>query len=186
MHRYFTISIKLVVGILLAALSVTVAHADQDAHKQAALVGAELSTIARHLSERPNTAIDFTDVSNEHCFFTGWDKHHTHYAIDPGATKEDTIDFVDARPLIETGMSVKDLPAAPAELGQMTPGQWYLVAEGQKEPHHGMTAKFPLMVRATNKSSTVVVKAIPAAALAVTPPRLVRRPRRSLRAWPLY
>ncbi len=150
MHRCLTISINLVIGILFAALSMTGARADEDPHKQAALVGAELSTIARHLAERPKTAIDFSDVSNEHCFFTGWDKHHTHYAIDPGATQEDNIDFVDARPLIEVGISVHDLPAAPTELGQMTPGQWYLVAEGQKEPHHGMTAKFPLLVRATN------------------------------------
>ncbi len=150
MHRFFTISINLVIGILLASLSMTGANAAKDLHKQAALVSAELSTIARHLSVRPKTAIDFSKVSNEYCFFTGWDRHHSHYAIDPGVTEEDIIDFVDARPLIKAGMPVNNLPAAPTELGRMTPGQWYLVAKGQNEPHHGKTAKFPIMVRATN------------------------------------
>ena len=68
--------------------------------KQAALVGAELSTIAKHLQTRPQTAIDFTDVSGEYCFETGLGKgaHMTHYAVDPDSTMEDIIDFVNAAP----------------------------------------------------------------------------------------
>ena len=119
-------------------------------HEQAALVSAEISTIAKHLSVRPKTAIDFSGVSDEYCYFTGWDTHHTHFAIHPEDTLEDNIDFVDARPLIEAGIAVQDLPALPQGLGNMVPGQWYLVLEGENEPHHGMTAKFPLLMRATN------------------------------------
>ena len=48
------------------------------------IVEAEIGTIANQLSLRPKTAIDFSKVSGEYCFFTGWDGHHTHYAIDPG------------------------------------------------------------------------------------------------------
>lgn len=137
-------------GLSLASFSTTGLEAAEDVHSQAALVGAEISTIALHLSLRPKTAIDFSQVSNEYCFFTGWDKHHTHYAIDPSETQEDNIDFVDARSLIDAGLDVQNLPSLPAKLGQMSPGQWYLVAKGENEPHHGMTAKFPLLLRATN------------------------------------
>lgn len=150
MQYLMTGSMGLVCGLTLAGLAASDARADEDKHIQAALVGAELSTIATHLAASPGSAIDFSDVSNEHCFFTGWDKHHTHYAIDPGATTEDAIDFVDARPLIEAGMPVQNLSAAPTELGQMASSQWYYLAEGQTEPHHGMTAEFPLLVRATD------------------------------------
>jgi len=138
----------------IAGISATVVFVSssmaEDVHEQAALVSAEISTIAKHLSIRPKTAIDFSAVSDEYCYFTGWDTHHTHFAINPEGTKEDNVDFVDARPLIQAGIAVQDLPALPEGLGNMVPGQWYLVAEGKNEPHHGMTAKFPLLMRATN------------------------------------
>ena len=150
MHQCFKNAIVAATALSAASFIAIGARAGEDPHKQAALVSAEISTIARHLSMRPKTAIDFSTVSNEYCFFTGWDKHHTHYAIDPGITREDNIDFVDARPLIAAGFVVEQLPPLPKDLGQMEPGQWYLVAEGEHEPHHGMTAKFPLLLRATN------------------------------------
>ena len=89
-----------VAELVLTALSGT-AWAGQDKPSQASIVGAELSAIANQLSLRLKTAIDFSKVSGEYCFFTGWDAHHTHYAIDPAKTQEDLIDFADARPLIE-------------------------------------------------------------------------------------
>ncbi len=38
---------------------------------QAALVGAELSTIANHLSLRPKTVLDFTKASGQYGYFSG-------------------------------------------------------------------------------------------------------------------
>jgi hypothetical protein len=126
---YFThkLLVSSIVGISATLLSVSGGIA-AEVHEQAALVSAEISTIARHLSLRPKTAIDFSAVSDEYCYFTGWDTHHTHFAINPEGTEEDNVDFVDARPLIEAGIAVQDLPALPEGLGNMVPGQWYLVA----------------------------------------------------------
>ena len=104
---------------------------------QAALVGAELSTIANHLSLRPKTVLDFTKASGQYCYFMGWDSHHTHYAIDPGSTQEDTIDFVDARPLLKAGVKFDGLSRLPQKLGKMMPNQWYFLPVGEFDPHHG-------------------------------------------------
>ncbi len=136
-------------AFMLAALPAT-AWAGQDKPSRASIVGAEISTIANQLALRPKTAIDFSKVSGEYCFFTGWDAHHTHYAIDPGKSQEDVIDFADARPLIEQGIDVTRLPALPEGLGKMVPKQWYYLAPGGKDPHHGRQYKFPVLMRATN------------------------------------
>ena len=79
----------------------------------------------------------------------GWDKHHTHYAIDPTTAHEDTVDFVDARHLLEAGMKLGDLPAMPAELGKMAPGQWYCLDASKPDQHHGTKWDFPMMLRAS-------------------------------------
>ena len=122
------------------------------AKKQAALVGAELSVIAKHLQTRPKTAIDFSEVSGEYCFNVGLGKggHMTHYAIDPAGTTEDVIDFVNAKPLIEAGINVTDLPRFPGGLGSMKPNQWYFLPAGDFEPHHGKKMPIPLLIKATN------------------------------------
>lgn len=137
------------IGCAMGALPSTVL-ADQAENNQAAIVGAEISTIAKQLSLRPKTALDFSKVSGEYCFFMGWDSNHTHYAIDPSKTPEDTIDFVDARPLLEAGVELKGLPPAPGELGKMIPKQWYFLAAGELDLHHGERWEFPLMIRASN------------------------------------
>ena len=124
-------------------------EAEDAAKKKASLVAAEISTIANQLSLRPGTAFDFSKESGQYCFFLGEDKHHTHYAIDPTTAHEDTVDFVDARPLLEAGVKLGDLPALPAELGKMTPGQWYYLDSGKLDPHHGTKWDFPQMLRAS-------------------------------------
>ncbi|MFQ5772903.1 MAG: hypothetical protein ACE5GS_00145 [Kiloniellaceae bacterium] len=138
-----------VAAFIVGSLS-NAAWAEGEDLKRAAIVGAEIGTIANQLSIRPKAAIDFSEVSGEYCFFTGWDAHHTHYAIDPTGTQEDLIDFVDARPLLEQGIDVSALPAQPAELGKMTPKQWYYLAPGNKDPHHGKTYDFPVLMRASD------------------------------------
>ncbi len=140
-------------GFLASARADTQSEDEKMAQlKQAALVGAELSTIARHLQTRPQTAIDFTDVSGEYCFETGLGKgaHMTHYAVDPASTTEDIIDFVNAAPLVEAGINVDTLPRHPGTLGSMTPNQWYYLPAGEVEPHHGKKLPIPLLIRATN------------------------------------
>ena len=128
MHRFFTISMNIVSGLTFAALSMAGARAAEDPHKQAAVVSAEIVAFANQLSHRPKTALDFSKVSGEYCFYsgsdkdTGFDKHHTHYAIDPTKTQEDVIDFIDARTLLEAGLKMESLPKLPADLGKMIPG----------------------------------------------------------------
>ncbi len=80
----------------------------------------------------------------------GWDKHHTHYAIDPTKTQEDLIDYIDARPLLEAGVNVEDLPRLPAELGKMIPGQWYIRPANEYDPHHGKAYDYPELMRASD------------------------------------
>ncbi len=148
--------LAIVVALVMSVSPITVSAATeaedaakQAAKKKAALVAAEISTIANQLSLRPGTAIDFSKVSGQYCFFLGWDKHHTHYAIDPTTAHEDTVDFVDARPLLEAGVKLSDLPTMPEELGKMTPGQWYYLDSGKLDPHHGEKWDFPMMLRAS-------------------------------------
>lgn len=119
---------------------------------QAAVVGGELSAIAKHLQTRPQTAIDFSSVSGEYCFDVGLGKgaHMTHYAIDPAGTSEDVIDFVNAKPLIEAGINVADLPRFPGRLGSMKPDQWYFLPAQEFEPHHGKKFPIPLLIKASN------------------------------------
>ncbi|HSG06181.1 MAG TPA: hypothetical protein VLB09_07255 [Nitrospiria bacterium] len=139
----------LVAAVLLALPGLPPAAMAKD---QAGIVAAEISTIAKHLSVRPETAIDLTGVSGAYCFNTGLGSggHMTHYAVDPEKTKEDVIDFVNAASLEASGINVKDLPKFPGKLGTMEPNTWYYLPAGEHEPHHGMVFSFPLMIRATN------------------------------------
>ena len=124
----------------------------EEANKQASIVGAELSTIANQLALRPETAIDFSKVSGEYCFDVnlGAGGHMHHHAIDPTKTQEDVIDFVNAEPLLKAGVKLDSLPRFPGRLGSMTPNQWYFLAPGELEPHHGVKFPFPLLIKAVN------------------------------------
>lgn len=153
-------TLAFVLGVLLASTGyVASAHAGSQAEKekqaqlkQAALVGAEIAAIAKHLQTRPQSAIDFTHVSGEYCFETGLGNgaHMTHYTVDPAGTKEDIIDFVNAKPMLEAGVNVDALPRHSGTLGSMEPNQWYFLPAGELEPHHGKTFPMPLLIRATN------------------------------------
>ncbi len=146
--RVFVIAVALVMSVSPFAVSAGT-EAEDAAKKQAALVAAEITAFANQLSLRPGTALDFSKVSGQYCFFLDWDKHHSHYAIDPTTAHEDIVDFVDARPLLEAGVKLGDLPALPEELGKMTPGQWYYLDSGKLDPHHGERWDFPQMLRAS-------------------------------------
>lgn len=119
---------------------------------QARNVASGLTAIANQLSLRPESTIDFSEVSGEYCFDVDISEggHMTHYAIDPTKTQEDIIDFVNAESLIKAGIEVDKLPRLPKDLGQMTPNQWYYLPAGEMDPHHGMKFPFPLMIRASN------------------------------------
>ena len=139
---------------LLVAIGFTSAPlaAEQDVHDQAAVVAAELGTIARHLQMHPEMALDFTEVSGEHCLNT-WKAggaQMVHFAIDPSATQEDVVEFVKADSLASLGVDVASLPRMPAQLGAMEPGKWYYLPAGALEPHHGTTFPFPLLLRASD------------------------------------
>ncbi len=136
--------------VVVASLGLGPSFADEA--KQAGIVAGEISTFAHQLSLRPDVAIDFTKVSGEYCFNTGLGSggHMTHYATDPTKTQEDLIDFVNAEPLLKAGINVATLPKFPGGLGSMTPGQWYFLAAGEPEPHHGTKFPFPILIRATN------------------------------------
>lgn len=144
MRKLAVVLASLVLGAPLAPLA--------GAAEQAAVVAAEISTFARHLQVRPRAAIDFSDVSGEYCFNLGLGRggHMTHYAIDPGSTREDVIDFVHAGAFADMGMDVEKLPRFPGELGAMEPRQWYYLPAGAFEPHHGTRFPFPILIRADN------------------------------------
>ncbi len=135
----------------MVALGLQVAWAGDEA-KQAAVVGGELSTLAKQLSLRPETALDFTKVSGEYCFDVnlGGGGHMVHYATDPTKTQEAVIDFVNADPLVKAGINVTQLPRFPGRLGSMTSGQWYYLPANELEPHHGVKFPFPLLIKATS------------------------------------
>lgn len=141
-------------GLLVAAGAPQIAAAQtpEDAHKQAAIVAAELGTIARHLQAKPQMALDFSKVSGEYCLNT-WKAgggHMTHFAIDLDSTQEDVIDFVIADSLTQAGVDIASLPRFPGGLGTMEPNTWYHLPAGELEPHHGKPFPVPLLLRASN------------------------------------
>lgn len=138
-------------AVVVSGLGLQSAYADEGT-RQAAIVGAELSTIANQLALRPETALDFSKVSGEYCFDVklGEGGHMTHYAIDPTKTLEDVIDFVNAEPLIKAGVKLDSLPHFPGGLRSMTPNQWYFLSTGELEPHHGIKFPFSILIKANN------------------------------------
>jgi hypothetical protein len=77
--------------LLLGALPSLVSGAETGARDQASIVASEVSTLSHMLAVRPQTALDFSQVSGEYCFDVnlGDGGHMTHYAIDPTKTPED-------------------------------------------------------------------------------------------------
>jgi len=122
------------------------------AKNQAKIVAGEMAAFANQLTMNPSMAIDLTSVSGEYCFDGNIGKggHMTHYATDPTATKEDVIDFVNAKPLMAAGANFDGLPRHNGKLGGMEPNQWYFLAAGEYEPHHGKKLPFPVLIRASN------------------------------------
>lgn len=117
------------------------------------MIAGELSTIAKHLTLNPNSAVDFTHVSGEYCFSGNVNigAHMTHYATDPTQTQEDVIDFVNASQLIKDGVvDPTKMPKFPGTLGSMTPTKWYYLPAGAHDPHHGRSWPYPMLLRATN------------------------------------
>lgn len=148
-HRYI---VPKTGSLAVMAMLIGLLPCNSMADEQASIVASELTTIANQLSLNPDMAIDLSSVSGEYCFNTGLHKggHMTHYAIDPTQTKEDVIDFVNAEPLIKSGMNVSGLPRFPGSLGSMTPNQWYFLPAGEHEPHHGRKFPFPLLMKASD------------------------------------
>lgn len=149
-HRTLGSTIAVVVSSAWLLSGPPPAQAQQ--RNQATVVAAEVSTIANQLALRPETAIDFSDVSGEYCFDVGLGDggHMVHYAIDPKQTKEDVVDFVNAEALIASGLDVSKLPRHPGTLGSMEPNRWYYLPAGEVEPHHGVKFPFPLLIKAVN------------------------------------
>ncbi len=154
-----------IVGALLVIMALLVINLPfgiaEEAKKKAAkpprgtgvVVAGELTAIANQFALKPSTAVDFTHVSGEYCFSAGVGKGGlmTHFATDPKNTQEDAIDFVNAKPLIESGALNDDkLPRLPNTLGSMTPNQWYYLPAGEHDPHHGRSWPFPMMIKASN------------------------------------
>ena len=69
----------------------------------------------------PEMALDFTEVSGEHCLNT-WKAggaQMVRFAVDPSTTSEDVVEFVKADSLASLGIDHAALPRMPAELGAM-------------------------------------------------------------------
>jgi hypothetical protein len=145
-------SISAGIAVLAVGLTGAPLAAEEDVHAQAAIVAAQLGTVAKHLQLYPQMALDFTAVSGEHCLNT-WKAGGTqmvHFAVDPSATREDVIEFVKADSFTSVGIDVTSLPRMPAKLGAMEPGKWYYLPADEPEPHHGANFPFPLLLRASD------------------------------------
>ncbi len=134
------------IGGLTASLVVfTTAFAHEDK------LEGQINAIKGMLNTHPEMVIDLSDKSGEYCINT-WKvggSHMTHYAIEPGNTHEDVIDFVRADSLAGA-VDVTKLPTMPDKLGGMKPNQWYYLPAGGYDPHHMTRFKFPVLIRATD------------------------------------
>lgn len=108
----------------------------------------EILTIARILRANPKIAIDQTAASGEYCFNSGLGTM-VHFATQPERTSEDIVYEFDASALIAAGLDATRLQSLP-ERGQMTPGVWYFLPKGQRDPHHGAAMAKPTVVIAVN------------------------------------
>src|SRR6266404_5822005 len=108
----------------------------------------EILAIARILRANPEVAIDRTAASGEYCFNSGLGTM-VHFATKPERTPEDVVYEFDASGLIAAGLDPSRLQQLP-ERGQMTPGVWYFLPKGQKDPHHAHAMPNPTIAIAVN------------------------------------
>ncbi len=108
----------------------------------------EILTIARILRANPKIAIDQTSASGEYCFNSGLGTM-VHFATQPERTPEDIVYEFDASALIAAGLDPTRLQLLP-ERGQMTPGVWYFLPKGERDPHHSTAMAKPTIVIAVN------------------------------------
>src|SRR4029450_4663949 len=109
---------------------------------------AEILAIARILRAKPELAIDRTAASDEYCFNSGLGTM-VHYAARPEHTSEDVVYEFDASGLITAGMDPTRLERLP-QLGQMKPGMWYFLPQGQPDPHHAHEMSGPTVAIAVD------------------------------------
>ena len=108
----------------------------------------EILAIARILRANPEIAIDRTAEGGEYCFKSG-PSTMVHFAVHPERTPEDVVYEFDASGLIAAGLDPARMKKLP-ELGQMTPGVWYFLPEGQLDPHHGHAMAGPTIAVAVD------------------------------------
>ena len=58
-----------------------------------------------------------------------------HFATQPERTSEGVLYEFDASGLIAAGLDPARMRQLP-ELGRMTPGAWYFLPKGRRDPHH--------------------------------------------------
>jgi hypothetical protein len=108
----------------------------------------EILAIARILRANPKVAIDQTAASGEYCFNSGLGTM-VHFATQPERTPEDIVYEFDASGLIAAGLDPSHLQQLP-ERGRMTPGVWYFLPKGQRDPHHAHAMPNPTIAIAVN------------------------------------
>jgi hypothetical protein len=108
----------------------------------------EILAIARILRAKPEVAVDQTTASGEYCFNSG---HGTmvHFATQPERTPEDVVYEFDASGLMAAGLDPARMQQLP-ERGGMTPGVWYFLPKGQKDPHHAHAMPNPTIAIAVD------------------------------------
>ena len=94
----------------------------------------EILSIARILRSNPEMVFDQTAASGEYCFKSS-SGTMVHFATRPERTPEGVVYEFDASGLIAAGLDATRLKQLP-DLGQMTPGVWYFLPTGERDPHH--------------------------------------------------
>lgn len=108
----------------------------------------EILAIAKILRAKPRIAVDQTAASGEYCFNSGLGTM-VHFATRPEGTAEDVVYEFDASGLIAAGLDPSRLQHLP-ERGQMKPGVWYFLPQGQHDPHHAHAMSAPTIAIAIN------------------------------------
>jgi hypothetical protein len=108
----------------------------------------EILAIARILRAKPEIALDRTAASGEYCFNSGLGTM-VHFATQPERTPEDVVYEFDASGLIAAGLDPSRMQQLP-EPGQMRPGVWYFLPQGQVDPHHAHAMSGPTVAIAIN------------------------------------
>jgi len=108
----------------------------------------EILAIARILRANPEMAIDRTAASGEYCFKSS-PGTMVHFAAQPERTSEGVLYEFDASGLIAAGLDPARMRQVP-DLGRMTPGVWYFLPAGQRDPHHAHAMPGPTIAIAVS------------------------------------